>query len=278
MAGHEESGLQGCRSMLQGILRLLRNPLKLPAVDDERPWLFPLQPVSADEDEEQLGTMPGRAVGLSCRANVEALDLKLFWKGQGQLKCICLLMTKEGKYIQHVWEGGSRSAGIRYRPHHPRCSQDAGVGADEEDLSQLDTVLGDSISLDLGRLDENVFACLFSLAGTDEGLGFASDDALMQFRELTMALYSASSQEMIFRYRQGCLRKECNILTSLCLYRGPHQTWRLEPMRLHLYSMPANKVGVDPGFAAEEILGSPVVPFSLFLVQGSLSQPQKGCP
>ncbi|CAE7215671.1 unnamed protein product [Symbiodinium sp. CCMP2592] len=222
--------------MLGGIFKLLRLPFG-PRCDakEDRPWLFPVKLKPQDEDQDLLGTMPDRVVGLSSRANAEALDLKLFWKGQGHLKCMCLLMTKEGKYLRHVWEGDSRFDGIQYRAQQPRSLQAPEIGRDdEEDFLHVGTVAGDSMSLHLGLLPENVFACVFALVGTDEGLAFASDDVMQQFQELTMTLHAAQSQDVIFTYRQGALRKECNIITSLCLYRGPHHTWRLEPMQLHL--------------------------------------------
>jgi len=249
------ASFQACRSMLRGIFKLLRLPFgPRREAKEDRPWLFPVKLKSQDEDQDLLGTMPDRVVGLSSRANAEALDLKLFWKGQGQLKCICLLMTKEGKYLRHVWEGESRFDGIQYRAQQPRSLQAPEIGRDdEEDFLHVGTVAGDSMSLHLGRLPENVFACVFALVGTDEGLAFASDDVLQQFQELTMALHPAQSQEVIFTYRQGALRKECNIVTSLCLYRGPHHTWRLEPMQLHLFSLRANKADLDAASAAEEV-------------------------
>ena len=42
--------------------------------------------------------------------------------------------------------------------------------------------------------------------------------------------------------------KDCNVLASLCLYRGPHKTWRMEPMHLHLClatNMSSDSVGLD---------------------------------
>eukprot|EP00434_Breviolum_minutum_P003719 symbB.v1.2.003274.t1/scaffold184.1/size280901/2 len=72
-----------------------------------------------------------------------------------------------------------------------------------------------------------------------------------------MAISLCFKQQCLWKYRQANPghrdEHELNVCCTCCIYRGPNNTWRMEPMNLPLMMMHLDKVEVPPTVAASEI-------------------------
>lgn len=239
--------MQACRSMIHGILKLLGAP---PAIEKQVKWLTPLK-MKGDkrqQEEEMKGTLPHRAVALASEANAEELTLKLYWEGPGHVRLVCMLYSRDGTLLHTVWEGDKRRPGIQY------CSRDPDFEeADDEEVSYV--LVGDIVHLRLNQLPSDTFAVAIAVVATENGAPWASQQTMSNWKEMAISL--CFKQQCLWKYRQANPghrdEHELNVCCTCCIYRGPNNTWRMEPMNLPLMMMHLDKVEVPPTVAASEI-------------------------
>lgn len=244
------NAMQACRSMLHGILKVLglRSSMETKPVR----WLQPLT-ISADkrkhEEKMMQGSLPHRVVALAADANEEELALNLHWIGPGQLRCVCMLYKEDGSLLRSIWEGEPKAPGIQYCRRDPDY-EDAG---EDEEVSEL--LKGDALLLRLQKLPAEVFALSVAMVATEVSMPWASKEVMGKCQELALTLLL--KRQRLWKYRQPRPGYsdvyEVNVQCSCCLYRGPRNTWRLEPMNMPLMLLHLNKVEVPSAFAVSEI-------------------------
>ncbi|CAE8721969.1 unnamed protein product [Polarella glacialis] len=246
--------------MFAGALRLLMAPLRtvlggrssnLQDVGPDVAMLVPMAKQQRDNEEGVEGTMPHRAVQLSPEAAKGTLRLGFQWRGHAEMDLICLAMQADGKLSSHVWEGNRgclQSMGIHFQPCNP-----ASPDADDEDDDENDRAeVGPTMALQLQNVPDSTFACVFALVARGETGSWTSLAAFLKVQEATMTLAQHGKDQPFWRYNQTSAKEVANVWVSSCLYRGPHGSWRLEPLNMKLMMMEIDDPAVAYDDAAAE--------------------------
>jgi len=219
-----------CRSMLWGVLRLVRHR---PSREDD--WQTLLEPVEGqcenDDSEDErlaevaeqtqklaeeglLGTMPERVIQLALAASDIDLHMGFSWKGPVELHAFSFFVESNGKLLgDPCWELNCQETD----PILPM--EDAG-----DDRIAL--------RLRLNAIPETAYGCYIALVC----FHFTSDPmyysgGLLYTEDLSVRLAAGPRKPDFWRFKDeycGTL-DSCNTWVAAFLYRGPRGRWRLEP-------------------------------------------------
>eukprot|EP00931_Biecheleriopsis_adriatica_P091540 TRINITY_DN65421_c0_g1_i1.p1 TRINITY_DN65421_c0_g1~~TRINITY_DN65421_c0_g1_i1.p1 ORF type:complete len:302 (-),score=73.58 TRINITY_DN65421_c0_g1_i1:79-984(-) len=256
-----------CRSMLIGVLRLVKAPFQvlcrsnkvrqLPAQEVLVPVKRPPQP---EAGEDLNGSMPHRMVQFAQAASRETLHLGFHWLGRGRLSCLVLQLQSDGKPISCAWRGSCGnldSSGVELR-----APSDDSVGVQSTEILAADAegkfteqiaemLHGGDVVLKLDQVPESTFAVAIALVASQDDQHLTSSSTLGRMTEVTLTMSQAGRKEPFWRHRQerGC--EIANVLVSCCIYRGPHGGWRMEPMTVRVMMMQLEEASAEAASAAE---------------------------
>ncbi|CAE8583355.1 unnamed protein product [Polarella glacialis] len=112
--------------------------------------------------------------------------------------------------------------------------------------------VGPTIALQLQNVPDSTFACVFALVARGETGSWTSLAAFLKVQEATMTLAQHGKDQPFWRYNQTSAKEVANVWVSSCLYRGPHGSWRLEPLNMKLMMMEIDDPAVAYDDAAAE--------------------------
>eukprot|EP00933_Yihiella_yeosuensis_P061128 TRINITY_DN63954_c0_g1_i1.p1 TRINITY_DN63954_c0_g1~~TRINITY_DN63954_c0_g1_i1.p1 ORF type:complete len:301 (-),score=64.60 TRINITY_DN63954_c0_g1_i1:95-997(-) len=251
-----------CRSMVAGILRLATSPFRPKQVDliekeASQPMLVPVSKRRVNPAEDEIeGTYPQKMVQLSRAAGSTTLRLGYAWRGLAELSVLGICLKADGKMDNHFWDGkrgNLNTAGFQCEETITNFLQDAsGTSNCEDDDCDEDTGGSGGVLLQLDKVPQDTFAVVIALVASNGNGAYSSSNAFLQVQEVAMNLSQDGSKCPFWRYAQGPTSELSNVWVNCFFYRGPHGTWRLEPLNMKQMMMVLDDEAVPEIAAAEE--------------------------
>jgi hypothetical protein len=166
------------------------------------------------------GTLPHRTVQLDPWAVRSSVHLGFSWMGGGcHLKGMCLQFTEDGQLCDTL---SSRHPG-RLSSHGLEITDTSRMGLLEDQ---------GAFTLSLANVPDSVFACVFVIVASDTAN--ATSDGFLQVRGAQVRLAPSPTEQHAWRYNQEMPSEMANTWICAIMYRGPHRSWRLEPLSMKL--------------------------------------------
>lgn len=221
----------GCRLMWTGMCRLWnsarerRKSLTIARADSDPvelqvqklPQLIQLHKPRRLDLQEAPGTFPHRAVQLPLAIVQYDIAVQTVWYGRADLMGYCLQFDSTGEFVQALWPGNRGSLdsdGVRVEKP-PECLPGSRQGKTE-------------ILLRLDGVPTEVFSCFFMMVAREPS-GVTADGFI---HIETAGVQLAAFGQPFWRYYQENAYCQANMWICAAMYRGPHDTWRLEPMNM----------------------------------------------
>jgi len=114
------------------------------------------------------------------------------------------------------------------------CHEEASL---EEDLG--------AFALRPSALPEAAHTCFFGLTASEGADAEQTSTGFLMVREAQVRLASGPHEPHFWRYCQNAPNDAANVWFCAMMYRGPHGSWRFEPLNLKFMAMALGERGVD---------------------------------